>query len=151
MIFKHEFVEYAPEELASGTLYISIPYRTALHNCPCGCGIEVVTPLDPTDWKLTYDGETVSLYPSIGNWSFPCRSHYWIKNSEIVWAESWSDEKIRYGRQRDRSRKHDANRSRLNKEQICSGNGGSSHSAASAGNMNVRIWKWFKGIFSRRD
>jgi len=34
----------------------------------------VVTPLSPTGWSLIFDGETVSLYPSIGNWNFPCRS-----------------------------------------------------------------------------
>ncbi|WP_417924835.1 DUF6527 family protein [Collimonas pratensis] len=27
------------------------------------------------DWSLTYDGKTVSLDPSIGNWSLPCRAH----------------------------------------------------------------------------
>ncbi len=31
------------------TLYISIPYVTAAHKCPCGCGEEIVTPLSPTD------------------------------------------------------------------------------------------------------
>jgi hypothetical protein len=42
----------------------------------CGCGKKVVLPLHPTHGKLTYDGETVSLSPSVGNWSFPCESHY---------------------------------------------------------------------------
>ena len=30
--------------------------------------------------------DTVSLHPSIGNWSFPCRSHYWIRGNRVVWA-----------------------------------------------------------------
>jgi len=28
----------------------------------------------------------VSLAPSIGNWSFPCNSHYWITGNEVRWA-----------------------------------------------------------------
>jgi hypothetical protein len=35
-------------------------------------------PISPADWQLAYDGDTVSLTPSIGNWGFPRRSHYWI-------------------------------------------------------------------------
>ena len=82
----HEFVEYIPSELADGVLYISIPYRTAVHRCACGCGNKVVTPISPADWQLFYDGDTVSLTPSIGNWGFPCRSHYWINAGRIRWA-----------------------------------------------------------------
>ncbi len=63
----HEFVEYIPEHLKDGTVYVSIPFATAAHKCCCGCGKEVVTPLTPTDWQLTFDGETISLEPSIGN------------------------------------------------------------------------------------
>ena len=98
---KHEFVEFIPDELASNTIYISIAFATVAHRCCCGCGSEVVTPLSPTDWQLTFDGETVSLYPSIGNWSFPCQSHYWIDRNCIRWAERWSEERIAAGRARD--------------------------------------------------
>ena len=80
-------------------------YATVAHKCCCGCGREVVTPLSPTDWKLTYDGESISLNPSIGNWSFECKSHYWIENSTIKWAEQWSEERIALGRVHDRSAK----------------------------------------------
>jgi hypothetical protein len=82
----HEFVEYIPDELKEGTIYISTTYGTAVHKCCCGCENKVVTPLSPKDWKLIFDGETISLYPSIGNWNFPCRSHYWIRDGRVVWA-----------------------------------------------------------------
>lgn len=98
------FVTSIPADLEEGYLYISMDYATALHKCACGCGIEVVTPLTPTDWKLTFDG-SVSLYPSIGNWSFPCRSHYWIRNSRIRWAEAWTDDEVRLNREADIARK----------------------------------------------
>lgn len=97
----HEFVEYIPDELEDGTLYVSMPLATAVHKCCCGCGNEVVTPLSPTDWKLFYDGVSVSLTPSIGNWNFACQSHYWIKNSRVKWAKRWSREEIDAGRAYD--------------------------------------------------
>jgi len=99
---RHEFVEYLPTQLADATLYISVAYATAAHRCCCGCGNEVVTPLSPTDWKLIFDGETVTLEPSIGNWSFPCRSHYWINRNKVKWARAWSHDQIETNRQRDR-------------------------------------------------
>jgi hypothetical protein len=99
---KHEFVEFIPEELKQGTVYISIRFATASHLCVCGCKNKVVTPLTPTDWKLIFDGKTVSLDPSIGNWSFPCRSHYWIRNNHIKWASQWSQAQIESGRKYDR-------------------------------------------------
>lgn len=104
-VLKHEFVEFIPDELASNTIYISIAFATVAHRCCCGCGSEVVTPLSPTDWQLTFDGETVSLHPSIGNWSFPCQSHYWIDRNGICWAEQWSEERIAAGRARDAAAK----------------------------------------------
>lgn len=97
----HEFVEFIPAELADAVLYISIPYATAVHKCACGCGNKVVTPITPADWQLMFDGESVSLRPSIGNWQFPCRSHYWIKSDEISWSRTWTDEEIAAGRERD--------------------------------------------------
>lgn len=88
-ILTHEFVEFVPDQLEEGKLYISIPCSVVVHKCACGCGNEVVMHLSPTDWKLTFDGETISLYPSVGNWQFPCRSHYWIrKNMAIPAIES---------------------------------------------------------------
>ena len=61
------FVDRIPETLAAGVLYISIAYTTAAHLCACGCGREVITPIRPGDWRLTFDGESVSFDPSIGN------------------------------------------------------------------------------------
>ena len=94
---RHEFVEYVPAQLAEGVLYVSIPYATAVHTCACGCGHKVVTPITPADWSLLFDGDAVSLEPSIGNWGFPCRSHYWIRSNKIRWAGSWSDDRVAEG------------------------------------------------------
>lgn len=101
IILKHQFVGFIPEDLEQRTIYISIRFATASHLCLCGCGSKVVTPIRPTDWKLIFDGKTVSLDPSIGNWSFPCQSHYWIRNNRVKWAPKWSREQIERGRRYD--------------------------------------------------
>lgn len=99
------FVEYIPERLSDGVLYVSMAYATAAHNCACGCGREVTTPISPTDWQLQFDGESVSLSPSIGNWEFPCRSHYWIRRYTVVRSGNMSTTQIERGRRRDRAAK----------------------------------------------
>jgi uncharacterized protein DUF6527 len=98
----HRFVEFIPAELDQGVIYISTTYATAAHRCSCGCGKEVVTAFSPTDWRLIFDGDTVTLDPSIGNWSFPCRSHYWIRNNRVRWAAPMSRERIEANRTHDR-------------------------------------------------
>ena len=55
--------------------------------------------------EAIFDGKTVSLHPSIGNWSFACRSHYWVRNNRVQWAEDWSKERIDAGRIYDRRAK----------------------------------------------
>jgi hypothetical protein len=98
----HEFVEHVPDVLVDGTVYVSVRFATAVHLCCCGCGNEIVTPISPADWHLNFDGASVSLYPSIGNWSLRCRSHYWIRKNRVVWAHSWTAKEIAAGRAFDR-------------------------------------------------
>lgn len=97
---RYEFVKFIPELLEDGVLYISIEYSTAVHKCICGCGNEVVTPFSPAGWELRFDGKTVSLNPSIGNWSFECRSHYFIIRNKIRMARRWSEWEIQLKRSR---------------------------------------------------
>lgn len=99
--YKHAFVETMPDVLEEGVLYVCVGYATSAHNCFCGCGREVVTPIHPTKWKLAFDGVTVSLAPSVGSWSLPCKSHYWLENGRVYWADTFSDEEIRAVRLRD--------------------------------------------------
>jgi Family of unknown function (DUF6527) len=101
MKLSHSFVEYMPERLEEGVVYVSIRFKIASHLCCCGCGNEVVTPLSPTGWELTYDGVSVSLHPSIGNWGFPCRSHYWIRRDYAESAPNWSQASIRRAQRAD--------------------------------------------------
>lgn len=97
-----EFIESAPTELSDGVIYISDRFRTALHKCCCGCGREVVTPLNAAGWSYTRQGETITLKPSIGNWSFACKSHYLIISNEVVWSSTMSDSQIAQVKARDK-------------------------------------------------
>ena len=127
-----EFVEFIPEKLLLGTIYISERYSTAAHLCCCGCNSRVVTPLNSAKWQLLQSNGRVSLHPSIGNWSLPCQSHYWIKNNQIVWAEAMSPELIQRVKDRDRL-DHDQMADALNREQISFGR---------------RLWDSWKKFFS---
>lgn len=82
----HEFVEFIPEYSKEGVLYISLEYKTATHLCPCGCGNKAVTTIGGDGWELINYGDTVSLSPSIGNFRWPCQSHYFIRKDKVEWA-----------------------------------------------------------------
>jgi hypothetical protein len=97
-----EFVESMPEVLEDGVIYVSERYRIALHNCCCGCGEEVSTPLSPTEYSLRVERHGVTVDPSIGNHDFACKSHYLIEGGSIVWAGAMSRMAIERGRERER-------------------------------------------------
>lgn len=101
----HKYVEYIPATLDEGVVYISKKYKTMVHKCCCGCGNEVVTPMGKTDWQLTEETESISIYPSIGNWGFKCKSHYWINKNRVLWSDQWSEDMIKAGRRSDRLKK----------------------------------------------
>ena len=81
--FRVVFVDYMPSLIDEGVLYISMTNHTAVHLCACGCGEKVITPLAPMRWHILYDGVAVSLSPSIGNWDFACKSHYFIRDNKV--------------------------------------------------------------------
>lgn len=103
--FRHVMVNSIPDLLQANILYVTTDEDVAGHLCACGCGREVITPLSPADWSIAFDRQGASLSPSIGNWAFPCRSHYFIWNGVVVWARNMSDRAIAHGRRWDKARK----------------------------------------------
>ena len=98
MRFELRRVQFIPKVLEPGVLYAAESFGAAAHLCACGCGAKVRTPLGPVDWSLNAAPDGPTLWPSIGNWQQPCRSHYWIRNGAVLWAEAWTDDQIAAGR-----------------------------------------------------
>jgi hypothetical protein len=100
-------VKYMPPQLLDGVLYVSSEYAVAGHLCACGCGTKVITPLGPAEWTYSERNGCPTLYPSIGNWQLPCRSHYFIREGQIRWAGQWSDAQIAAGRRAEDEARQD--------------------------------------------
>jgi len=79
--FTPVFVDHIPSLLDEHILYVSKIYKCAVHKCLCGCGMKTVTPLNKNGWRLNEANDKVSLTPSIGNFQFPCKSHYIMTNN----------------------------------------------------------------------
>lgn len=86
--YETQFVEYMPEELVEGVLYLAPHFGSALHKCMCGCGEVVSTPLGEGGWSYNYNEihNAASLHPSIGNYQQKCKSHYFLKNGKVQWC-----------------------------------------------------------------
>jgi hypothetical protein len=103
--YEIQFVGYMPDEFKQGILYVSMRGKIVIHLCACGCGEKVVAPISLDDWKLTFDGESISLYPSIGNWDFPCKSHYWIRNNQSVFVQDWREKPLKKSKKKSKKKK----------------------------------------------
>jgi hypothetical protein len=100
-------VEFLPSDLEEDILYVSKKYKVAGHLCPCGCRSKIITPLGPTEWKYKERKGLPTLYPSIGNWQLPCRSHYWISDGEVHWSYQWTQNQIDAGADSEKERRKD--------------------------------------------
>ena len=90
-----------PAELAPGTIYVNPQGNRAHHLCACGCGMRVMTPLNPIEWELLGPDQYPSLYPSVGNWNLACQSHYFISQGQVRWARRYTPDEIEACRDKD--------------------------------------------------
>lgn len=96
--FKVEIVDKIPYELKNGILYVCLRCNVIVHMCACGCGEKTVTPIDKKfGWVMKYDGQAITLKPSIGNFSIPCRSHYYITDNNVEWLDSYQQKDYKKG------------------------------------------------------
>ncbi len=105
MKFRLQRVEFMPKEMQPGILYYAEEYGAAAHLCACGCGSKIRTPIDDAEWSLKEGSGGPSLYPSVGNWQKPCRSHYFIRNGAIIWCGQWTEEEVKMGRRLEHQRR----------------------------------------------
>jgi hypothetical protein len=109
------FVSQFPEDLEEGTLYISQEFSLTAHKCCCGCGEDVYNKLGPAKWRLTKNPDgSVTLDPSIGNWKYKCKSHYWIRRNRVIDAGRMTPKQIHNIQEKDR-RDRDAHIASINR------------------------------------
>lgn len=102
-VLKPEHVLQLPDQLEEGALYICEEFDLTAHKCCCGCGEDVFLKLGPAKWRLSKmpDG-SVSLEPSVGNWNYSCKSHYWITKNRVIDAAPMNAFEIEAVKRRDR-------------------------------------------------
>lgn len=99
---KPEYVMQMPDKLDEGVLYICEDFNLTAHKCCCGCDEDVYNKLSPVKWQLIkLSGGKVSLEPSIGNWKYACKSHYWISGNRVIDAGPMSSSAIEAVQRRD--------------------------------------------------
>lgn len=103
MRFKYEAVSKTPKELDPFTVYVNKEFEVASFLCACGCGHKV-TLLVPDGHSVENNGGFATVYPSVGVWDAPCKSHYYITGGRVDWCSSWSDEFIKKSMLRQRQR-----------------------------------------------
>lgn len=123
-----------PPVLEEGVLYISTEYYLMAHLCASGCGEKVVLPLHPSQWRFTYDGDSVSVSPSVGNVGLRCNAHYWITRGQIEWSDEITAQQARARHLRDRRDLEASNRGNVEPET----------SAAGKPSLWQRITRFFK-------
>lgn len=77
------------KDMEQYVLYVSKKYGLSIHLCLCGeCGEQTVLPFShiidgvDTGWIHEEDKEgKYTIRPSVGNFQFPCKSHYIITNN----------------------------------------------------------------------
>lgn len=89
----------AADQLEDGVLYVvdgeqQERNQVIEYNCPCGCGNTVMIPYyrqgqqkeGTPSWAYREETGKVTLSPSIYSTGWPCRSHYFIRDNQIVWC-----------------------------------------------------------------
>lgn len=103
MIYILKKVDKTPRELEDGVVYLNVEYELATLKCACGCGHKVVL-LCPDGHSVIDDGGYATIYPSVGVWDAPCRSHFFVTRGQVEWYSSWSDEMIKHSMSTQRVR-----------------------------------------------
>lgn len=105
MKYKIQNVDRFPSILDDEVVYISEEFEMAALNCACGCGHRVNLLLGDGHTVKNIDG-LADIYPSVGVWDASCKSHFFIRCGDVIWAESWSQDRIDVAMQ-FQSQRHD--------------------------------------------
>jgi hypothetical protein len=92
--YKSIFIKDLPENPLVKTIYIigtkDFPWQAAFI-CPCGCKEVIQLSLLPDSrpsWRFWFNEKNqISLSPSVWR-TIGCRSHFFVRNGRIYWAQS---------------------------------------------------------------
>ena len=88
---KFKIVDDIPEKVKKDSFYVigkDDPWLI-IFLCPCGCGEELILNMmeeEQPRWTLKNEGKRFDLFPSV-NRVKGCKSHFWIKQGEVVWCK----------------------------------------------------------------
>ena len=87
------FVDSIPKDIEKNIFYISDKYKVITHKCPCGCERNVSIFID-NGWNYSInEKDQITIDPSIAT-GLECGSHYWVKNSKILWSNPLDREEV---------------------------------------------------------
>lgn len=104
MTYRVTRVDRLPPVLDDNVVYVSQEYGLAALKCACGCGHRVTLLLGDGHTVNEVDG-LADISPSIGVWDAACRSHFWVRDGNIVWGPDFSETEIR-GAMRQQLNRH---------------------------------------------
>lgn len=81
--FKVKMCDNVPVNMDEGTIYLTFALDWTGHLCPCGCGRQMIIPLDDMRKVTIHDDGTVTFFPSFKN--YKCWSQYVIDHGEVSW------------------------------------------------------------------
>lgn len=96
-------VDRIPRELEAGIVYHSEEYELGALLCACGCGHRINL-LVPDSHRISSDGGSVTVRPSILVADGACLSHYFITSGEVEWSYPFSSAQARSVMQRQVAR-----------------------------------------------
>lgn len=82
ILLNFEKVYYMPniKDMKENVIYISDEFKVSGHKCMCGCGSLTIMPLGNNEWNYEIKNNKLTMWPSVGNYQMPCKSHYIIQN-----------------------------------------------------------------------
>lgn len=93
MKYRYRLVERIPNILQEGIVYHTEEFELAGLLCACGCGHRI-TLLVPDSHRVSDERGYATIWPSIGVFDAPCKSHYFINAGEIQWRPAFSASQV---------------------------------------------------------
>lgn len=89
-VYYVESMKEVPDNLGKYVYVVGINKpKWVIINCPCKCGERLAINLMKSHyprWNLKITDGVISLWPSLWMQDKKCSSHFWIKESRVIWV-----------------------------------------------------------------